>query len=76
MSHGRHEAYEHTAHWHYIASVPHAVRGPPSRPHHCQSIQEHYIVRITPQLTTCMFGVPFRFVPEVNLCLLDASSNA
>ena len=62
MSHWRHETDGHTSPWHNIGGVSHAVRYPPSHPHHCQSVQEYYIDGLTLQLPDCTCGVPLQFV--------------
>ena len=66
MSHRGHETYERTGIRHSIHRATHGVRGTPSRPHHCQSVQEHHIIGVTPQLTNCMCRLPFQFVLETN----------
>ena len=66
MSHRRHETDELTDIRHNIRHATHGVRGPPSRPHHCQSVQEHHIIGVTSQLTGCMSRLPFQFVLETN----------
>ena len=62
--------------WHHVVGANCGVRDPPSRPHHSQSVQECYIVALTPQLTNCVCGLPFQFVLETNVSPPDASSNA
>jgi len=61
---------------HIVVGTNRGVRGPPSRPHHCQNVQECYILAFTPRLINCLCDPPFQFVLETNLSPPDASNTA
>jgi hypothetical protein len=65
MSHRRDERDELTDPWHNVGRAIRGIRDPPPRPHHYQSIQECYIVGLTPQLANCSCGLssPFSSKP-------------